>query len=265
MVPSTPDRVLVDRRGAAGWITFNRPDQMNPLDWGTVRALATACAALEGDPTVRAIVFTGTGRAFSAGGDLRGYLDLYTRPDDFREYLVDFARLLDALERSPKAAIAAVNGHCVAGGLELLLACDLVVASETARIGDAHLNFGQLPGAGGSQRLPRTIGALRAKQLFFTGETLTAHDAERIGLVNAVVPPDRLEAAVAALVEQIAAKSPEATRAVKYLVNEGRQRDLPAALALERDYVHRYATTSPDAMEGLRAFAAKRPPSWTGS
>lgn len=251
--------VLAVQEGVAT-ITLNRPDQMNPLDWGTVKELQACVAALENDRTVRVIVITGKGTAFSAGGDLKGYLRLYKRPEDFRQFLRDLYDLLDRLERSAKVVIAAVNGYCLAGGIELMLACDLVVASEEARIGDAHLNFGQLPGGGGSQRLPRAIGVLRAKQFFFTGEWVSGGEAARIGLVNQAVPAEQLMAAVDELARKILAKSPAGLKGMKYLVNEGMKVNLHAGLELELNYVHNYATTCPDAMEGLIAFSEKREP-----
>ena len=138
-----------------------------------MRELKDAIAKIEGMPDVVAVVITGRGRSFSAGGDLDGYLRLYCRPDEFSAFLDDFFQMLNAIEASSRIYIAAINGVCVAGGLELLLACDLVIAAASARIGDGHLNFGQLPGAGGSQRLPRAIGLLRAKHLILTGNLLT--------------------------------------------------------------------------------------------
>ena len=160
--------------------------------------------------------------------------------------------------------VAEVNGFCVAGGLELMLACDLAVASEDARIGDGHLNFGQLPGAGGSQRLPRAIGATRAKQLIYTGRLIDGREAERIGLVAEAVPSDALAATVDTLIETMLEKSPLGLARAKLLVNEGMRCDLAAALELEIDLVHDYATTSEDAIEGLMAFKDKRKPKFTG-
>ena len=256
--------LIVGRRSGAGRITLNRPDKLNPLDWATVRELRAAQEAFDRDPTVRAVVVSGAGRAFSAGGDLEGYVDLYRRPDDFRQFLLDFYHLLDGIERSPKIWIAAVNGTCVAGGLELLLACDLAMAASSARIGDGHLNFGQLPGAGGSQRLPRAVGVLRAKELILSGRLVDGVEAERIGLVNRAVPADELDATVDDWVAGLAVKSPAGLKGAKHLVNQGLRGSLASGLQLELDYVHGYATRDPDAMEGLLAFQDKRPPRFAG-
>lgn len=241
-------------------LTLARADKLNPLDWATVRELKAAVAEIEKLPDIGAVVITGSGRSFSAGGDLDGYVALYRQPDRFREFLEDFFAMLDAIETSSKIYIAAVNGVCVAGGLELLLACDLVIAAASARIGDGHLNFGQLPGAGGSQRLPRAIGLSRAKHLILTGRLLTASEAERIGLVNEVVPDDGLDGAIDALVEQLAEKSRVGLRGAKRLTNLTLTADLADGLRQEMVYVHRYATTEPDATEGLVAFKEKRKP-----
>lgn len=257
--------IVLESRDGVATITLNRPEAMNPLDWGTVKELGACLGALEADRTVRVVVITGRGRAFSAGGDLKGYLTLYRRPDDFRQFLRDLYDVLAGIEGSRCPVIAAVNGHCVAGGIELMLACDLVVASEDARIGDAHLNFGQVPGGGGSQRLPRAIGMFRAKELLLTGEVLTGREAERIGLVNRAVAAEHLMTTVDALARKILAKSPAGVKGVKYLVNEGMRRSLEAGLELELAYVHEYATTCEDALEGLVAFAEKRPPRFKGA
>lgn len=246
--------------GGAATIALNRPEKLNPLDWESLRELRARFAELDREPAVRVVTITGRGRAFSAGGDLESYIELYRRPDDFRRFLDDFHGLLDEMERSAMIVIAAVNGACVAGGLELMLACDLAIASAEAKIGDGHLNFGQLPGGGGSQRLPRAIGAPRAKELILSGRLLEATEAARIGLVSRVVPASELEAATRTLVAELLAKSPAGLAAAKRLVNEGLRGSLEAGLAMERDTVHHYATTCADATEGLVAFKEKRAP-----
>jgi enoyl-CoA hydratase len=254
------NHLIVERDRGVATLTLNRPAQLNALDWTTVQALLAAFRELDADPAVRVTLITGRGRAFSAGGDLGAYRSLYRRPDDFRRFLDDFHALLELLERSATIVVAVVNGVCMAGGLELMLACDLAVAAHEARIGDAHLNFGQLPGAGGSQRLPRAIGAQRAKDLLFTGRSIDASEAERIGLVARAFPAAALMPAARRLAEEILAKSPAGLARAKRLVREGLGMDLARALRFEIDLVHEWATTHPDAMEGLAAFAEKRKP-----
>ncbi|MCZ7659314.1 MAG: enoyl-CoA hydratase/isomerase family protein [Xanthobacteraceae bacterium] len=246
----------------ASWarLTLARADKLNPLDWSTVRELAAAIAEVESRPEIYAVIVTGRGRSFSAGGDLDGYIELYRNPDKFAAFLDDFSRLLAAIEASSKIYLAAVNGVCVAGGLELLLACDLAIAAASARIGDGHLNFGQLPGAGGSQRLPRAVGLLRAKHLLLTGDLLNAEEARQIGLVNAVVPDADLDSAATALVARLGEKSRAGLRGAKHLANLTSTTDLATGLRREIDFVHRYATSEHDATEGLVAFKEKRKP-----
>jgi len=225
-----------------------------------VRDLLGLVAELEREAALAAVILTGRGKAFSAGGDLESYLELYRNPARFRGFLADFARLNAAIEASAKIYLAAVNGFCVAGGLELMLACDLALAAEEARIGDGHLNFAQLPGAGGSQRLPRAIGVLRAKELILTGELLDGRAAAAIGLVNRAVPGERLMAEALAVAGRLAERSRVALGGAKYLVNAGLRTDLAAGLEIERGFVHNYATAEPDATEGLVAFKQKRKP-----
>jgi enoyl-CoA hydratase len=246
--------------GPSARVTLMRADKLNPLDWATIRELQGAIAEIDRMPDIYAVIITGRGRSFSAGGDLDGYVDLYRHPQNFAAFLDDFYRMLNAIEASSKIYIAAINGVCVAGGLELLLACDLVIAAASAKIGDGHLNFGQLPGAGGSQRLPRAIGLLRAKHLILTGALLNAEEAKQIGLVNEVVPDAELDAAAENLVSRLGEKSKVGLRGAKYLANLTTNTGLEAGLRQEIAFVHRYATTEHDATEGLIAFKEKRKP-----
>lgn len=258
--PQEMANVRLDTAGGHARLSLQRPDKLNPLDWATVRELKQAVAAIEAMDEIFVVSIIGSGRSFSAGGDLDGYLRLYREPTEFADFLEDFYAMLAGIENSRKIYIALINGVCVAGGLELLLACDLVLAADTARIGDGHLNFGQLPGAGGSQRLPRAIGLLRAKHLMLTGKLLTAAEAREIGLVNEVVPHAELEAALDRLVGQLAEKSRVGLASAKHLANKTLTSDLEEGLRYEIDFVLNYATTVPDATEGLLAFKEKRKP-----
>jgi len=260
----TPFRnILLRPNGAIVHLTLNRPDKLNPLDWETVRELRAAISEIDEDPNIVAVIMTGEGGSFSAGGDLEGYISLYQQADKFAEFLEDFLKLLTGMEASEKIFIAAVNGVCVAGGLELLLACDLAIAADTAKIGDGHLNFGQLPGAGGSQRLPRAIGSTRAKHLILTGQLLDGVEAEKIGLVNRVVPAGDLNTAALDLAESLCEKSGAGVRGAKHLLRIAATRDLADGLAYELKFVHRHATKEPDATEGLIAFKEKRKPQFS--
>lgn len=265
LLPIDEDLVLLERcAGGLARLTLNRPEQRNPLDWATVKALRRSVTALEDDVDVTMVLIRGSGQTFSAGGDLIGYMDLYKTPERFAGFLKDLYQLFEDMEHSSKTYISVIEGHCVAGGLELLLACDIVLAAQSARIGDGHLNFGQLPGAGGSQRLPRAIGPMRARYLMATGTLIDATEAERIGLVSKVVQDADLESAIDELVTNLSRKSPLGLKGLKYLVNEGLRGDLQTGLQLEIDYVLNYATTAADASEGLAAFQEKRHPRFTG-
>jgi len=241
-------------------ITLNRPEKRNPLDWDTIKELRSAVVALQSTPHLMTVAVTGSGSAFSAGGDLEKYLELFRSAPDFRGFLEDFYQLFRAMEASTAVYIAVVNGTCVAGGLEMVLACDIVIASEDARIGDGHLNFGQLPGAGSSVRLWRSIGAHRAKYLMFTGDLVSAREAERLGIVNEVHSTAELQSGLEALLAKLHAKSPAGLRGAKHLLNSAIREDLESGLKCEMEFVERYATTEPDPMEGLIAFREKRKP-----
>jgi enoyl-CoA hydratase len=260
--PPPGGNVGLERSGSHVRLSLQRAEKMNPLDWATIRELKQAVAAIEAMPDVFVVSIIGSGRSFSAGGDLDGYLKLYQEPSQFSGFLEDFFEMLTAIEASKKIYVAVINGVCVAGGLELLLACDIVLAADTARIGDGHLNFGQLPGAGGSQRLPRAIGLLRAKYLMLTGQLLSAEQAREMGLVNEVVPHAELEQALERLIGQLADKSRAGLSSAKHLANMTLTTELEAGLRYEIDFVHNYATTVPDATEGLLAFKEKRRPSY---
>lgn len=242
------------------YVTLARPDKLNPLDWSTVKELKQAVTEIEATPAVDFVLLTGEGRSFSAGGDLDGYIRLYADPGAFQDFLDDFYAMLTGIEQARAIWIAAVNGVCVAGGIELLLACDMAVAGESAKIGDGHLNFGQLPGAGGSQRLPRAIGLLRAKHLMLTGELLDARTSENWGLVTKVVPDAELIAAAKLWIADMANKSPVGLAGAKRLANMTLDTPYEEGLRAEIAFVHRYATTEPDATEGLMAFNEKRAP-----
>ena len=246
--------------GPVACLCLSRPEKLNPLDWSTVKELRAAVTEINAHAGCRVAIVTGAGRAFSAGGDLEKYIALYTQPAEIQGFLDDFYRLLIEIERSPIIYVAAVNGACVAGGLELMLACDVVIAANEARIGDGHLNFGQLPGAGGSQRLPRAIGTLRAKHLMLTGRLIDGREAERIGLASDVVPLADLLPAAHRLAATMLETSPAGLSGMKRLVNQGSAMPLDAALRYEIEVVHAYMTTNPDAMEGLVAFKEKRKP-----
>ena len=248
-------------------LTLDRPEELNPLDHDTIRALNKALDVLDRDPRIRAIAVTGAGRAFSAGGDMKKYRTLQRDPLGFPAFLADLHGLLTAIGAAATPVVALVNGIAVAGGIELLLACDFAVAARSARIGDAHLPYGQMGGGGSLTLLPRTVGPSRARELVFTGRLLPAAEAKEWGLVSRVVPDADLLPAGIEIGRGLAARSPLAVANAKRTLNaaywDGTA--ITAGLRLERETAARYGLTSADAHEGLAAFAEKRSPRFTGA
>jgi enoyl-CoA hydratase/carnithine racemase len=253
--------LLVD--GArAGVLRLNRPDALNAISWSMVTAIGGVLADLDRNPTVRTILVTGNGRAFSAGGDLKAYLELQRDPIGFPRFIDELLAVFGSIRSLSKPVIALVNGVTVAGGLELMLACDFAFAAESARIGDGHLNYGQMGGGGALSLLPRMIGPARARELMFSARLLDSGEALAWGLVNRVVPDDELLATGIAFAADVAAKSPTAVAYAKQVMNAGFAdgTGLDTSLRLERERASLYCLTLPDSREGLAAFAEKRSP-----
>lgn len=259
------ETIKIEQRGGVAWITLQRPEAMNSLSPQLVEELAAALDQAERDPEVRALAITGSPPAFCAGADLKfiGSEVGVAFGDALAAFLERVGSVFNAIEDSPLPTIAAVNGLALAGGLELVLCCDLVVAAESAKIGDAHANYGLLPGGGSSARLPRKIGPTRAKYLLFTGDFLPAGDLVECGLVNRVVADDELESSVQEIAAKIASKSPLATRRVKQLVADAVDQPLHSALRQEISAITVH-TQSADMREGLAAFNEKRQPNFSG-
>lgn len=243
---------LVLRSDADGiaTLTFNRPDQLNALSpslFVELRAHLDDIAAAIG--TIGVVVLRGAGRSFSAGNDIKAI-----QAGDRAPSATFQAETLEAIEALPQPVIAAVQGHCYTGALELMLACDLCLAAESARFADTHGRWGMTPTWGMSQRLPRRIGPSRAKELMFTGRTITGQEALALGLVHACVPDSELDTKVEELARSMVANSWHTLRADKRLVNEGMRYTLAEGLAFER---RTSPGASPDMAERLQAFGGK--------
>lgn len=248
--------ILVEEREHYGLITINRPPA-NALNTEIIGEFSEAMDQLLAQKALRSIIFTGSGeKIFCAGADLSSGFS-----GDIGELADNFHKTFLKIERSPKPVIAAINGHALGGGCELSLACHFRIMKKGARIGLTETNLGIIPGAGGTQRLPRVIGYARALELMIFGKQLEAQEALQIGLVHQVVE-DVLSAAVA-LAEKIKERAPIATECVIQSVMRGMGRPLPEALEVEKEQFVRVIKTS-DAIEGIQAFFQKRKPEFKG-
>lgn len=250
--------LLVEKEGAVAVVTFNNPKALNALTIAMFEALETALFDLAADKAVRAVILTGAGeKAFVAGGDIAHLATLDV--EGARQFALLAQRVIGRIEAFPKPVVAAVNGYALGGGCELSMACDLRIAADTARFGQPEVKLGIIPGFAGTQRLARLVGKARAKQMIFTGEMISAAEAERIGLVNRVVPADRLMAETQALVATMTDKSASAIRLSKEAIEQGVEMDFARASRYEADLFGLSFATA-DAQEGIAAFLAKRTP-----
>jgi len=259
-VSETIRSAVADR---VGTLTIDRPKALNALDIPTLEAFEAAFRALEGDPAVHVIVITGAGeRAFVAGGDIG---DLTSRQGlrHYEEFAEIIHRVFRRVEVCDKPTIAAINGLALGGGVELMLCCDIRILADTARLGLPEITLGLFPGAGGSQRLPRQFPLCKAKEMMFTGEWMSASEAQAFGLVNHVVPADELVAKTSGIAGRIADKSPLVLKLLKRAVGHGLDMPLQAALAHEQAVIG-LVLDSEDAHEGCGAFLEKRTAAFRG-
>ena len=251
------ETIILEKKERVATLTLNRPP-MNPLNRQMYEELGQASEELNADPEVKVVIITGAGeKAFAAGLDVKEVEGKsVTEMKDFWACSRDAASRVAGIE---KPVIAAISGLALGGGLELALCCDLRIAAEGTRFGQPEVTLGIIPGGGGTQRLPRLIGAARAKELLFTGAMIDAETALEIGLVNKVVPPDALMEEAAALATTIAAMPAVALKMIKHAVDHGINMDLNSAIIFEGEsFMLSY--TSEDGREGLRAFVEKRKP-----
>lgn len=262
---TAPTALAKHRDGSAVWLRLQRPQAMNAISTALLDELNVALDEIEADESVRVVVLTGSGRAFCAGADLKALADNTGMVDP--ERVVDFvgyaARTIERLAALAQPVIAGVNGLALAGGLELLLASDIVVASTAARIGDAHSNYGLLPGAGGSVRLARVVGTHMAKYLALTGAHFPPSSPVLAGLVSEVVEPGDLEGRLCELASTLAAKSPLGLSRMKTLINGAPDSSLQDALAAELRALGEQCRSA-DFAEGIAAFAERRVPTYVG-
>ncbi|MFP3209494.1 MAG: enoyl-CoA hydratase-related protein [Nitrososphaeria archaeon] len=243
-------------------LTLSRPERLNAINPRMVAELSSELDSLEEKEEVRAIIITGAGKAFSAGADINELRGM--SPIGAAIFSRRFQELTLKIEWLPKPVIAAINGYALGGGLELAMACDLRIASETAEVGQPEINIGIIPGAGGTQRLPRLTGRGRAKAMIFTGDRVKARDALAVGLVDAVVPPESLMDEARKLALKLAEKPPLALMAAKYAIQVGMESNIWAGLSSEA-WLFGLLTATQDFTEGVNAFLAKRKANFRGS
>ncbi len=253
--------LLTEIDGHVATLTINRPDKLNALNTEVRRAFVSALQDLEANSDVRVVIVTGAGpKAFIAGADI-GEFEGRTPMEQFR--IMKGFGMVEAADAFPKPIIAAINGFCLGGGCELAMACDIRVASENAKLGQPEINLGILPGAGGTQRLPRLVGLGAAYKLLYTGDMIPASEAWRLGLVDEVHPADKLRERSRALAAAIAEKSPVALQLIKEAVRASVRQPLDEGLRLETT-LFGLAFSSEDKKEGVSAFLEKRKATFTG-
>jgi len=253
------ETILVAHRGPSALITLNRPDKLNAMSLMMKEEIIRALRDLDADTATRTIVITGAGqKAFTAGADIHEFRER-TPMDQWRMY--DHGTLYHAVDRTAKPVIAMINGYCFGGGLELAMACDLRIASDRATLGQTEINIGIVPGGGASQRLPRLVGLGTAMKLTLTGERIDAAEAQRIGLVDEVVPHARLERRAFDIADRIASKSALAVRLAKAALRASARLPLDQGLRYEQS-LFALAMSSEDKEEGVAAFLEKREAKW---
>lgn len=250
--------ILLERQQRVGIITLNRPKAMNALNDELMGQVGQAVKELNADPSIGCIVLTGAGKAFAAGADIKEMASM----DFFDAYNRDKLKSWEVLSTSRLPIIAAVNGVALGGGCEIAMMCDIIVASENAKFGQPEIKIGVLPGAGGSQRLTRAIGKSKAMEMILTGNPMDAREAERRGLVAAVVPAEQLMAHTLKLAQTIASNSRPAVMMAKEAVNAAYESSLTEGVRFERRLFHA-AFALKDQKEGMGAFMSKRPANFT--
>ena len=248
----------LETANAVATLTLNRPDALNALSPALLEQFSAAVAAVSREESVKALVIRGAGRAFCAGADLLFFDTVFADLSRLPPYVKLLNDCLFQLEELPIPTIAVVHGFALAGGLELMLTCDLALAATDARIGDQHANFGLMPGGGATQRLPRRIGMQRAMELLTTGRHLSGVEAVEWGLVLRAAPPESLNDELESLLSQLRSKSRTGLGWIKSITQQGKDLPLREGIALESQAFTQYFATSPHPQQGIQAFKEKR-------
>ncbi|HYL98043.1 MAG TPA: enoyl-CoA hydratase/isomerase family protein [Blastocatellia bacterium] len=254
--------IIVEESGGIATITLNRPDSLNAINEEMRRDFEELLEEIVLNDAIRVVIFTGAGRAFSSGGDM-SFFERDWSTVEFRRHHNRLMNFFDQLEIVEKPVLAAINGPCTGAGLQITLSCDMRIASDTAKFGFRENNIGLIPGAGGCSRLVKLIGYGKAKELIFTGEMISANEAERIGLVNRVVHPDELMTHTQALAEHLLTRAPEALGLAKRILWHSVDADLQTGRLLE-SLAQSVLIRTKDHKEGVKAFREKRKPKFKG-
>ena len=241
-------------------IRLNRPDAMNALGQELVTDLSSALSDVARDESVKAMVLRGEGRCFCAGADLKYFQDAFQSPEALRDYLTKINEMIFQVEDLPIPVVAVVHGFALAGGLELMMACDMALVAEDARIGDQHVNFGLMPGGGSTIRLPRLVGPQRAMELLTTGRWLSGTEAVEWGLALRSAPLEDLDEELEKLLAPLRGKSRPGLHWIKQVTHQGRDLTIRDGSAVEQMAFAQYVATSGHPAEGVQAFVEKRTP-----
>jgi len=248
--------ILVERKGRVGVLTLNRPKQMNALNAKLMQELGAALQAFDADEEIGAMLINGNEKAFAAGADIGAMKD-YSFMDAFKSDYI--TRDWEHIRRIRKPVVAAVSGYALGGGNELAMMCDIVIAAENAKFGQPEINLGIMPGAGGTQRLPRIAGKAKAMDLCLTARMMDAQEAERCGLVSRIVPLERLQEEALAVAEKVAGFSLPVVMMIKESINRAYETTLAEGILFERRVFHAQFGLQ-DQKEGMAAFVEKRKP-----
>ena len=253
------EMILTETHGRVGLITFNRPQALNALNNQLMRELMDALESFDKNDDIRAMVISGSEKAFAAGADIKEMADKSIHQMMDTDHVAVFGRI----RTIRKPVIAAVSGFALGGGCEVALSCDMIIASETAKFGQPEITIGVIPGAGGTQRLTHAVGKAIAMEMVLNNRTLSAQEALQHGLVNRVVPVSDYLSEALKLADEIAGRAPLAVAAAKKMINQSYERFLSDGLAQEKQVFYNLFA-SEDQKEGMRAFIEKRKPEWKG-
>ncbi len=252
--------IKLEKENRVATIRLNRPDALNALSPDLLAELSSALTDVSEDESIKALVVRGEGRSFCAGADLTYVQTVLADPTLLPPYIAQINDAFNQIEKLPVPAIAVVHGFALAGGLELMMACDMAVVAEDARLGDQHVNFGLVPGGGSTQRLPRRVGLQRAMELLTTGKWISGSEGVEWGLALRAAPTESLDEELESILEPLRTKSRDGLALVKSVTLRGMALAMEDGVALESFAFAKFLTTSPHPAEGIKAFLEKRQP-----